>query len=69
MKSDTVYSWIPNYSPGDEYKIKRSGDYKYVVSLGLERHSGGIPMDLINKGETRKRTRTFCELETEFRIE
>lgn len=68
-KSDTIYSWIPNYNPGDEYKIKRPGTYKYVVPMGLERFSDGIPTKLIDKGETRTRTRTFFELETEFRIE
>lgn len=68
-KSDTVYSWIPNYSPGDEYKIKRPGTYKYVVSMGLERYSDGTPTRMIDSGETRMRTRTFIELETEFKIE
>jgi len=68
-KSDTVYSWIPNYSPGDEYKIKRPGIYKYVVPMGLEKYSNGTPMRMIDSGETRMRTRTFIELETEFKIE
>jgi hypothetical protein len=68
-KSDTVYSWIPNYSPGDEYKIKRLGTYKYVVPMGLERYSDGTPTRMIDSGETRMRTRTFIELETEFKIE
>lgn len=68
-KSDTVYSWIPNYSPGDEYKIRRPGTYKYVVPMGLERYSGGTPTRMIDSGETRMRTRTFIELETEFKIE
>jgi hypothetical protein len=68
-KSDTVYSWIPNYNPGDEYKIRRTGTYKYVVPMGLEKYSNGTPVKLINKGETRIRTRTFYELETEFKIE
>jgi|TARA_R110002110_G_scaffold82604_3_gene214718 hypothetical protein len=68
-KSDTVYSWIPNYSPGDEYKIKRPGTYKYVVPMGLERFSDGTPTKMIDKGETRMRIRTFFELETEFKIE
>lgn len=68
-KLDTVYSWIPNYSPDDEYRIKRPGTYKYVVSIGLERFSDGIPTKLIDNGETRMRTRIFYELETEFKIE
>lgn len=68
-KSDTVYSWIPNYSPGDEYKIKRPGTYKYVVPMGLERYSDGTPTRMIDNGERRMRTRTFIELETEFKIE
>lgn len=68
-KSDTVYSWIPNYNPGDEYKIRRPGTYKYVVPMGLEKYSNGTPVRLIDKGETRTRTRTFFELETEFEIE
>ena len=68
-KSDTVYSWIPNYSPGDEYKITRPGTYKYVVPIGLEKYSDGTPTRMIDSGETRKRTRTFVELETEFKIE
>lgn len=68
-KSDTVFSWIPNYSPGDEYKIIRPGTYKYVVPLGLERYSKGTPLRMIDSGVTRMRTRTFIELETEFIIE
>ena len=68
-QSDTVYSWIPNYSPGDEYIIKRPGTYKYAVPIGLERFSDGTPTKMIDNGETRKRTRTFFELETEFKIE
>jgi len=68
-KTDTVFSWVPNYNPGDEYKIKRSGTYKYVVALGLERYSDGIPTKLIEQGQTRKRTRIFYEVETEFTIE
>lgn len=67
-KTDTVFSWIPNYSPGDEYKIKRSGTYKYVVPMGLEKFSNGTPKSLIDSGQTRKRTRIFYELETEFTI-
>ena len=68
-KADSVYSWVPNYNPGDEYKIKRSGTYKYVVAMGLERYSDGIPTKLIEQGQTRKRTRIICEVETEFTIE
>jgi len=68
-KSDTVYSWIPNYHPGDEYKINRLGTYKYAVPMGLERFSDGIPTKMIDNGETRMRTRIFFELETEFKIE
>lgn len=68
-KGDTVYSWIPNYSPGDEYKIKRSGTYKYVVPMGLEKFSNGTPTIFITNGQTRKRTRIFYEVETEFTIE
>lgn len=68
-KSDTVYSWVPNYNPGDEYKIKRNGTYKYTVTMGLEEYSEGIPTKLIEQGQTRKRTRVFYELETEFTIE
>ncbi len=68
-KSDTVYSWIPNYSPGEEYKIKRPGTYKYLVPMGLVRYSDGTPTRMIDSGETRMRTRTFIELETEFKIE
>lgn len=68
-KADTVYSWVPNYNPGDEYKIKRNGTYKYSVAMGLERYSDGIPTKLIEQGQTRKRTRIFCEAETEFTIE
>jgi hypothetical protein len=69
IKSDTVYSWIPNYSPGDEYKIKRPATYKYVVPLGLEKFTNGTPTKMIDNGDTRTRTRTFYELETEFKIE
>jgi len=65
-KSDTVYSWVPNYSPGEEYKIKKNGTYKYTVAMGLERYSDGIPTKLIEQGQTRMRTRIFYELETEF---
>lgn len=68
-KTDTVYSWVPNYNPGDEYKIKRSGTYKYTVVMGLERYADGIPTKLSEQGQTRKRTRIFYELETEFTIE
>ena len=68
-KSDTVYSWVPNYNPGDEYIIKRSGTYKYTVAMGLERYSDGIPTKLIEQGQTRMRTRIFYELETEFIVE
>jgi hypothetical protein len=65
-KSDTVYSWVPNYNPGDEYKIEKSGTYKYSVAMGLEKYSDGVPMKLIEQGQTRMRTRIFYELETEF---
>ena len=68
-KANTVISWIPSYNPANEYKIKRSGTYKYIVVMGLERFSDGIPTTLINNGQTRKRTRIFCEIETEFTIE
>lgn len=68
-KSDTVYSWIPNYRPGDKYKIKRTGTYKYIVPMGMEKYSDGTPSRMIEDGETRIRTRTFIELETEFKIE
>ena len=68
-KSDTVHSWVPNYNPGDEYKIKRSGTYKYTVAMGLNEYSEGIPTKFIEQGQTRKRTRVFCELESEFTIE
>lgn len=68
-KLDTVYSWIPNYSPGNEYKIKGPGTYKYVVPMGLEKFSDGTLAKIIDNGETRKRTRIFFELETEFTIE
>lgn len=68
-KSDTVYSWVPNYTPGDEYMIKKSGIYKYTVAMGLERYSDGIPTKLIDEGLTRMRTRIFYELETEFAVE
>lgn len=67
--SDTVYSWVPNYHLGDEYRIKRSGTYKYTVALGLERFTDGIPTELIEQAETRKRTQVFYELESEFTIE
>lgn len=68
-KGDTVFSWIPNYSPEDEYKIKQSGTYKYVVPMGLEKFSNGTPTVLITNGQTRKRTRIFYEVETEFTVE
>lgn len=68
-KGDTVYSWIPNYSPEDEYKIKRSGTYIYVVAMGLEKFSNGTPTILITNGQTRKRTRIFYEVKTEFTVE
>ncbi len=68
-KSDTVYSWVPSYSPGNEYKIQRKGDYKYTVAMGLESYSNGIPIEFIKKGQTRKRTVIFYEVETEFTIE
>jgi hypothetical protein len=68
-KTDKVYSWVPNYDPGDEYKIKSSGTYKYTVAMGLERYSDGIPTKFIEQGQTRIRTRIFYELETEFVIE
>jgi len=69
IKTDTVFSWIPNYNTGDEYKIKRSGTFKYAVALGLERYSDGIPIKLIEQGQTRKQTRILYEVETEFTIE
>lgn len=68
-KPDTVYSWVPNdYDPDEEYKIKKSGTYKYTVAMGLERYSDGIPTKLIEQGQTRMRTRVFFELEIEFVI-
>ncbi len=67
-KFDTVYSWVPNYNIGDEYTIKKPGTYKYVVAMGLDRFSEGIPTKLIDKGETRMRTRTFFEPEIEFKV-
>ena len=67
-KSDTVFSWVPNYNPGDEYKIKSSGKYKYTVAMGLERYSDGIPTKFIDQGQTRMRTRILYELEKEFTI-
>lgn len=71
-KTDTVYSWVPWYNPGEEYKITKSGTYKYTVAMGLEKYSGysdAIPTKLIEQGQTRMRTRVFCELETEFVID
>ncbi len=68
-KGDTAYSWLPSYSPGDEYKIKTRGTYKYVISMGLEAFSSGIPAIFIANAQTRKRTRVFCEVETEFVVE
>jgi hypothetical protein len=68
-KTDTVFSWVPNYNPGNEYKIKRNGKYKYTVVMGLERYSDGILTTLIEQGKTRKLTRILYELETEFNIE
>jgi hypothetical protein len=68
-KSDTVYSWIPNYNPGDEYKIQMRGTYKYTVVMGLERYSEGTPMKFFEKGKPRMRTRIFYELESEFVVE
>ncbi len=68
-KSDTVYSWIPNYFHGDEYKITQPGIYKYKVPMGLEKNSDEPPVDLINNQKTRARTRTFFEIETEFKVE
>lgn len=67
--TDTVFSWVPNYSPGEEYKIEKSGTYKYTVAMGLERYSDGIPTKFIEQGQTRMRTRVFYELEIEFVIE
>lgn len=68
-KTDTVYSWVPFYNPGDEYIISKSGIYKYTVVMGLERYSEGMPKQLIELGQTRKRTRVFYELESEFEVE
>lgn len=68
-KGDTIYSWIPNYDSEDEYKIKNSGTYKYVVTMGLEKFSNGIPIVLISNGQTRKRRRIFYEVETDFTVE
>ncbi|MCH8568062.1 MAG: hypothetical protein LAT67_07355, partial [Balneolales bacterium] len=67
-KSEIAYSWVPNYSSSDVYRIKESGDYKYLVALGLERYTIGIPKTKIDKGQTRKRQRTFFELEIEFTV-
>ena len=68
-KLDTVYSWVPNYHPGGEYKIKRPGTYQYVVPMVMENYSDGIPVKMIDDGETRRRTRMFFEVETEFEVE
>lgn len=68
-KSDTVYSLIPNYNPGEEYKIQKSGMYKYTVALGLERYSDGVSIKYIERGQTRMRTRIFYEVESEFVVE
>ena len=65
---DTVTSWIPYYNLEDEYIINETGSYKYIVAMGLERFSEGIPLDLYNKGQTRKRERKFYEVESEFEI-
>lgn len=67
-KSDTVFSWVPNYSPGEEYKIERSGTYKYTVAMGVEIYSDDILSKFIDQGQTRMRTRIFYELESEFII-
>lgn len=67
-KSETAYSWVPNYSPSDVFKLTESGHYKYVVALGLERYRIGILKTKIDAGQTRKRQRTFFELEMEFTV-
>ncbi len=67
-KGDTLYSWIPSYSPGEEYKITQSGTFNYVVQMGLEQFSDGTPTYLISNGQTRKRTRIFYEVEKEFTV-
>lgn len=67
-KSEKAYSWVPNYSPSDVYKLTTSGHYKYIVALGLERYTQGILKTKIDTGQTRKRHRTFFEVEKEFTI-
>lgn len=65
---DTAFSWSPSYNPGDEFRIKRPGRYKYVVDLGFDNYRNGIPLNLVNSGMPQLRTRNFLELETEFEI-
>jgi hypothetical protein len=69
MKSDSAYSWVPSYFVSKQFTFKMGGIYKYLVPLGFEQFSDGIPIDLINTGKTRKRNRIYCELEYEFVLE
>jgi hypothetical protein len=69
IKGHTVYSYIPSYSPDDEFLVKLPGQYKYIVPLGTQKYAMGILTSMIQSAQTRTRTLTRFELESDFKIE
>lgn len=70
QKGDTAYSYVPSYSPGNEFKIRYPGAYKYVVEVGLHPFTEGQFLDeLHKKATTNRHNRKFYELESAFVVE
>jgi hypothetical protein len=69
IKGDSAYSYIPSYSPGDEFVVRLPGQYRYVVALGTQKYTMGILTSMIKSAKTRTRTLTRFELESDFKIE
>ena len=70
QKGDTAYSFVPSYSPGNEFKIRYPGTYKYIVEVGLKPFSEGqFSEELHKKALTNRRNRKFYELEKAFVVE
>lgn len=68
-KGNSVYSYIPSYNPGDEFVVKLPGQYKYIVTIGMQKYEGGILTSLVKSAKTRKRVLTNFELESSFKID
>jgi hypothetical protein len=65
-KGTWVYSYVPAFSTSKEYRVTEKGEYRYVVTLGLQKYSTEFPRELARSATTRKRTLIFFEIEDRF---